>query len=453
MKKRLSAALLALVLFLAGCSVLDGPGKEKPEPTNQPEAASVGNVQLESPAPVSNDSEGTVIAPARNREEMEPVYTDAIYVQDLSSATGHAFYPNRVYAFSNEYRYAFATSLSEEELLAEIEAYVDLLAAQPDFELVRPFGGAGNGYDDIYFACLNYTGTQARMKGDKTCWYWDDRVVHVEVVFEGDTYGSRAYVEADGNLRYLDLGLRTPNGAERLSSEQISGERVGDAYYLDQGVYFNAGDKKLSAASGKAGLLIDGKSCTANARFYTDHGRDYIVISGHQHGEEIKLMLSEDSAFTGDVYGLDALRQNEGTFTTPCIRVSCDNDNFRADASARPDREITEATVRILRWDKSGQGDTVLYFHMRAEVYGIMHEYEGLAAGAWEVEETAPSGSGSELDKKDCRACGGSGNCRTCGGSGRVLNSMAGTGKWLEQDCTSCGGSGDCRDCHGSGKR
>ncbi len=451
MKKFLCIALLALVIFQGGCSAPDGPGNEKPESTNQPGVASTGDVQLESPASSSDDIEGTMIAPARSREELEPVYTDAIYVQDLSSATGHAFYPDRVYSFTNEYRYAFDPSLSEEELLVEIEAYVDLLAARPDFELVRPFGSAGNGYDDLYFACLNYTGTRARMKGDKSCWYWDDRVIHVEVVFEGSAYSSHAYVDVDYNLRYLDLGLRTPNGAERLSSEQISGDRVGDAYYLDQGVYYNAGDKKLSAASGGAGLLIDGESCTANARFYTDYGRDYIVISGHRRGEDIKLMFSEDETLTGDVYGLDDLRQNEESFTTPCIRVSCDNDNFRADASARPDREITEATVRILRWDKSGQGDTILYFHMRAEVYGIVHEYECLAAGAWEVEETPPSGSG--LDKEDCRACGGSGNCRTCGGSGRVMNSMAGTGKWIEQDCTSCGGSGDCRDCHGSGER
>lgn len=449
MKKRFCAVLLVLVLFLGGCSALNG--HNEPKSTNQPMPVPSENALLDGPALASDHGKGTMIAPARSKEDMEPVYTDAVYIQDLSSATGHIFCPDRVYSFSNEYRYSFDPSLSEEELLAEMEAYVDLLAAQPDFEVIRPFGSAGGGYDDIYFACLNYTGTQARMEEDKTCWYWDDRVIHIEVLFEGDTYGSCAYVEADDNLRYLDLGLRTPDGAERLSSGQISGERVGDAYYLNQGVYYNASDRKLSASSGEAGLLIDGKSCTANAGLYTDYGRDYIVISGHQQDEEIKLMLSEDSALTGEVYGLDALRQNEGSFTTPCIRVSCDNDNFRADASARPDREITEATVRILHWDKSRQNDTVIYFHMRAEVYGIVHEYEGLAAGTWEGAEAKPSGP--VLDKKDCLACGGSGNCHTCGGSGRVKNSMAGTGKWVEQDCTSCGGSGDCRDCHGSGKR
>ena len=405
--------------------------------------------------PASNYTSGTLVAPARTKADMEPKHADGAYVQDLASATGFTFWRNSSSSSGNIYGYDCDYDLSDEAVLDAVEDYVDLLASQPDFELVHPFSEDDTGA--FYFAYLNYTGSAARMKGDLDAMFWDDRTVHVEVYVSlpsGYYTSWDIMVSLDGNLKYEDLGLRTSAGSE-LSPWQISGDRVGDAYYLDKGTYYNSSDKKLSTTSGKAALLIDGKSYTAQAEFKTG-SKDSITLSGYYRSDEITISLPEDWTVTGDVYGLDELRygrkeSRDGAY----LRVDYDNGDQWANPLADPDQQVTEATVRVLRWDKSGSGDTVLYFHMKAEIQGKTYDIEGLAAALWTDPDARPSGSSSSsvLDKEDCSACRGSGRCRNCGGTGRVRNSMAGTGKWIEQDCTSCGGSGDCRDCHGTGKR
>jgi len=405
--------------------------------------------------PSSKYTTGTQIAPALSKANMEPSY-DSATVQKLDAATGFLLYRSNASSSSNIYGYDCDYDLSDQEVLDQVAAYVDLLAAQPDFELVRPFGVGDSG--STYFAYLNYTGSAARMKGDLQAMFWDDRTVHVEVYVSlpAGYYTSREIsVALDGNLKYEDLGLRTPTGAEVLSPWQISGDRAGDAYYLSGGTYYNASDKALSTTSGKAALLIDGKSYTAEVKFQTAR-KDKMTLSGYYRSDEITISLPEDWAVTGDVYGLDELRygrkeSRDGAY----LRIDYDNGNQWANPLADPDQQVTEATVRVLRWDKSGAGDAVLYFHMKAELQGKTYDIEGLAAAPWTDPNARPSGSGSGsvLDKKDCSACRGSGRCSRCGGSGRVRNSMAGTGKWIEQNCTSCGGSGRCRDCNGTGEK
>jgi len=413
------------------------------------------SAQVRNVLPASNYKNGTLIAPARTKADMEPTY-DSATVQKLDAATGFTFWRNSSSSSGNIYGYDCDYDLSDEVVLEAVEDYVDLLAAQPDFELVHPFSEDDTGA--FYFAYLNYTGSKARMKGDLDAMFWDDRTVHVEIYVSlpvGYRTSWEVMVSLDGNLKYADLGLRTSQGAEVLSPWQISGDRAGDAYYLDKGTYYNSSDKKLSTASGKAALLIDGKSCTAQAEFKTDT-KDRITLSGYYRSDEITISLPEDWTVTGDVYGLDELRygrkeSRDGAY----LRVDYGNGDQWADPLADPDQQVTEATVRVLRWDKSGSGDTVLYFHMKAEIQGKTYDIEGLAAAPWTDPDARPSGSGSSsvLDKEDCSACRGSGRCRNCGGTGRVRNPMAGTGKWLEQDCRSCSGSGDCRVCHGTGKQ
>jgi len=430
--------------------------------------------------PAAHYTSGTQIAPARTKADMEPQYTDGAYIQDLGSATGFTIYRDNTSSIGNIYGYICDYDLSDEEVLDEVEAYVDLLAAQPDLELVRPFGEDDTGA--FYFAYLNYTGDQARMKGNLDAWLWDDRTAHVEVYVSlpvGYRTSWEVMVSLDENLKYADLGLRTPQGAALLSPYQISGSRVGDAYYLDGGVYYNSGDKALSTLSGYASLLIDGQSHAATANFQTEL-KDKITLSGFDGTDSIELSFAADEPpVTGDVYGLDELRYEPRDSTWgPYLCLDYGDYEF-ATPVADGERQVTEATVRVLRWDKSGSGDTVVYFHFLADISGVTREYEGLAAVPWTNLNTSfgigsgsgsssGSGSGTSLPSRPggvtCSVCGGDGKreCGSCGGKGyferrKSTPNYSGSGPkyyTVKETCGACRGTGEktCTYCGGDGK-
>ncbi len=407
---------------------------------------------------------GIQIAGAVSRASAEPGYDTAsrqgVYLPDLAAASGYLLSAegdpnNREDCYVN---YAADFDADRGEIRTAMEEYCALLSSLPYLEVAQPLTTEW-GYTSMGW---NYTGTGSVVKGRGSS-FSTEEPCDVNFYMEEDGWEVHFWI-AEG-LQVVDTGDRLSMGGN-ASAEKVYGERACDAYYYDQGVYYNSSDRKLSAASGRAALLVNGQSCTGTVDFHTESNGeawavDKFTITGFHRSDWIEIAFPMNRAQTGDIFTAKSFqRYDEYPYSTTNIKdlwafaVSSANGSDFVMPMANADNLYDGITVRVLRWDKTG--DTVLYFYGKLLLDHQSYQVEGLLAAPNRVageEQGSGSSSGSVLDKEDCSACRGSGRCRACGGTGRVRNPMAGTGKWLEQDCTRCSGTGRCRDCYGTGKR
>ena len=283
----------------------------------------------------------------------------------------------------------------------------------------------------------------------------------------------------------------------------ISGPRATQAYVLEAGAYANAGDGRLSVASGREGemklsnllgaayrvsagqctILVDGtevRSYSAAMFGESGEGWDRFLIEG----DDVQIKLPYGELETGDVYTLsDFTASGTASFQ---LDFEFDYKVFTLDETV-----AESLTFRALRFDRSGKTESLLYFYGEFDQNGEVYTVEGLAALPFDKELTdekwdsgssaIPSGGNipsiPSSGDDDCYVCGGTGRieCPDCGGSGKeVCSSCRGSGGryvtdfssplydgvgsdgrdkvWKE--CTSCWGDGedDCSRCYGRGE-
>lgn len=461
MKKKYAPApalLLTLALGLSGCVPSDGADKPA---TAAPVSPPAVTATAPAPAPTAGPASTAVqIASALDRAAVQPSYDlsspDSVYVPDLGACTGHRLWLKSVQDYGSScYRsYQIPEDMDREELYAVLAEYVELLDGLANFQTELPFGrsplydgtygegivlytGSGSVEDNAWTLGGDVRGVELRVNDG-----WDHVMLH---------YGS--------GLKFADAGARL-SGVD-APADKAAGPRFADAYCLDGGVYYNAGDQVLSVKAGECAVLMNGTLYAGSAAYPRKSGgsRDEFGFTGFYRDWFVQIALPKDRPMAGDIYTIDDfLRAGEdGAWndTEYAFGVGyggstgSGNGEYAMPYASVGGNDLTAVTVRVLSWDKSG--DTVLYFYAEGVVDGEAVQVEGLAAANW-AEPEKPASSGSSGDK-ECPACGGSGRCRTCGGSGEVSKPLIGTGRWENVRCTSCGGSGSCRDCGGDGRK
>jgi len=287
-----------------------------------------------------------------------------------------------------------------------------------------------------------------------------------------------------------DLGLR--ENAD-MQQQTINGEYARDAFLFRNGKYYNSSDGKLSVKSGviketlytytkpfassfygfygydgQCSLIINGgeaKSYDALISDYEDFNSDDtdMIFVSKQDGSKLLGITWKHKAFeVGKIYDLADFNAN-----------SYNSFDFNYDYNEFDENNALCLTVRPLWIDRTGAGESVVYFYGKFQNDdGEIYTVEGLLAAPFCLEETSEKYSGESSGKKsgssgifgsnspfipnhsklNCLTCGGDGDCNTCNGYGKVKR-YAGAGDYVTASCTSCYGSGNCRTCGGSGKR
>lgn len=402
----------------------------------------------------ASSAQGTLVSGTVDRGSCQPSYDtsspSSAYIPDLGAATGNLLYRIKTGIYVTSLHYSWPGTLSKDEMLSALEAYVELLDSLPNFEVIQPFGlYKYTAKVNYYEAVVRYTGT-AKMNNDLNS-VVQSLDCNLYILYS-DSWNSVEF-HCDGKLQPVDTGHRI-SGAGPLSTQKAVGTRLSDAYYRTaNGAYYNSSDGKLSARAGECAILVNGTDrYTGTVDFYSSSSIDELRVTGYWRDDEVAINFPKDRPMTGDVYTIDEFRQlaGEGRWRVPTHETAMmlTHEGVQGYPKTGPDSAVDALTVRILNWDKNG--DTVLYFYAEATLNGQPYQIEGLAVANWrDADRSSSSSSGGD---QDCLTCRGTGRCTTCGGSGTVLNWMPGTLKYVEQTCTGCGGSGSCRDCGGSGR-
>ncbi len=443
-----------------------------------PEAQALLHAGSQSALPGSE----TLIAPEISREPAETGDdTDSlsgVSIPDLAAVSGYLLAadgdPNR--RESNYVVYQADFDVDRAKVRTVVEEYCDLLSSLPYLEVAQPLTTEW-GYTSMGW---NYTGSGAVRTGEGSS-FATETPCDIDFYMEEDGREVSFWI-ADG-IQVSDMGdqLSTGTGA---STGRINGDRACDAYYYNGGVYYNSSDRRLSTSSGKAALLVNGTPCTGAVDFHTESsGEDWAVdkftISGFRRSDWVELAFPMDHAQAGDMFTIrDFQRYDEYPYATTnmvetwAFAVSSANGSDFVMPMATADNLYDAVTVRVLRWDKTG--DTVIYFYGKLLLDNQSYQIEGLLAAPNRVageEQSSGSGDGTSWTPTPttpggirCGVCGGSGEreCGSCSGRGyferrESTPNYSGSGPkyyTVKETCGACRGTGKkpCTACGGDGK-
>jgi len=313
------------------------------------------------------------------------------------------------------------------------------LAELPYFTVVKPLT-CEFGY--IYSGALAYVGN-GKVTAVQDDFYCSEPFAFA---FYMNTEKREVATQYGNGLQILDTGHRLACGAD-YTTQKIFGDRVGDAYYYQDGVYYNGSDRALMAKSGECAVLLNGETCVGITDSYMGVRN---CVEGFHRSDWIEIFLRENYPMDEDIYTMEDLLQYKTnpyvTTTTDDMTVFSLSDKgaYSDFVQPLPSREskYRGVTVRVLQWDM--EGDIVLYFYGDINMTGAPYEIEGLYVAKPRMEEESAENSGD--GSRSCPACF-NGDCSNCNGSGYVYSSFADT----TLDCSLCTG-GRCSRCGGSGR-
>lgn len=240
--------------------------------------------------------------------------------------------------------------------------------------------------------------------------------------------------------------------AKPLSSKSGSGSAYAGLYKLSDGS-FETSDGKLKTKLGKAMVLRDGTSMTAEAEYDADPSHDErLMVDNFYRNESLYFSVPYSDIMTGDIYLHDDLKSDEETKQS----YNWDPEGFYAglafaaihgDGWKYPlykNSEYEDLTVRVMYYKK----DVEAVFYIYAKFKSSPYEIEALcAADLSSVGNNTQSSGGNNVGEGDidfsCNRCGGSGDCPTCGGSGYEYK-RGSDGIQIKTGCGTCYGSGEC---------
>lgn len=347
-----------------------------------------------------------------------------------------------------------------EESFAALQAYVELLCSEYEFEpAAEPYIHTVK--STFFDFCLNYTGPEAPAAHTQSGAYSGtpcDLTIY-GTIERGDLEGAIWY---DSSLTGLDGGYRF--GQEAVDTAPV-GQSALAGLWRNADCSFSTTDGRLAAAPGQAMLLWDGEAAEGSARFLLDADQErQEVILEDEDAPLVRFYLPLSCEIsTGRTFGQEQFIVESGYAVDAGGRFDA-QPNYTWPSMFAVRREegwlvpvlgmgggMKRLDLRVMYAD----GETAVFYACAA--FDTSPEtLELLAAVALTGEGTRPTpapqqaggGSGS------CSACGGSGRCTSCGGTGRVGNPLAGTGEWVEQTCLACrpAGSGNCPFCGGDGR-
>lgn len=387
---KLTAYALALCLLLCACG---SPQEEnlQTDPTQQ----------MESAAPVLISGE---LDPA----DCEPERSVKTF-QDIA-----AFLGIRIDVWQETYR---ELNMAEVESAA-VAQYIRLLTDEFHYEIVGasnfvpeaqdPFTGTGP-WEVLLGLTTVDTGreTKGRIDSDVSC----------DIRLHCDAKGKMTMVFAD-LFHTEDYGFRWSEGEENRFNE-LYGQRVLDAYYLENGRYRNGSDGALSVEAGTHGeamILINGKEVlySTDAAIYAESYAGYacddymIKIRDFVDGVEKEYIEITVPKFLtgGEIYTLsDALAWMGDSPIS--IAAAFDENGYALSYGIPKPRNATNAcTLRVLQWDEV---ECVVYLSMdliyelepmTIEVLAAVPAYGSLQEDSFKTDEAVELKAGEKLELK-----------------------------------------------------
>lgn len=363
------------------------------------------------------------------------------------------------------------------------EAYMEMLKEYYGFEIL--YENLGYVYNTWYFIHPD----SDKETGD----YGKGYDVMVRHYYDATTSTTKDWLDVSLDSErfcFGDLGLRANSDKQQ---EAINGDYARDAFLFRKGKYYNSSDEKLSVKAGVAKETLYTYTRPFASSFYGFYGKDglaSLIINGEKAKEYSALISDYEDFNSDDTDMIFVSKQDDSKLLSITWKhkefevgkiydladfnaSSFNRFEFNYDYNEFDENDALCLTVRPLWIDRTGQGESVVYFYGEFENDdGDVYTVEGLLAAPFCLEETSEkynsktSGGGSgysgvpdanspyipDHSKLDCLTCGGDGDCNTCGGYGKV-DRYAGAGDYVTASCNSCYGSGNCRTCGGSGKR
>ncbi len=408
MKKLLTLVLVAaLCLSLCACGEkTDAPVQTAaPGVTDAPEQSGDPMVTVQ-PTP----EPAVLIAAEQDPADCEPERSVKSF-QDIAS-----FFGKRIDEWKETYRKLQVT----EEDDAAIAEYVRLLIDEFDYEVVSSYNfdpdaenpfheGEADGRWEVLLG-LSTVDTGRETTG---------RIMHAA---RGDI---RLHCDEKGNLTLVftdlfhteDFGYRW-SGSEGDRFNEVYGQRALDAYYLENGRYYNGSDGVLSVEAGTHGeavILVNGEEVLYSTdaavcvEAYADYPRDdyEIRIFDFLDGTESEMIeVAIHKALSGgEVYTLsDALGW---LCDSPIYVCMCRfGDNGGVSSLTRPTGRaaMNACTVRVLQWDEV---ECVVYMAMdivyelepmTVEILAAMPAYGSLWGETFKKEEAVTLKVGESLE-------------------------------------------------------
>ncbi len=360
-------------------------------------------------------------------------------------------------------------------------AYMNLLTEHYGFELIAEYPNYV--YNTYYFVHPD--------SNKETDAYGNGYDVWVRHYYDASTSTVNDWltVKIDTDLFcFADEGLRYNESLER---EVINGEYARDAFLFKNGKYYNSSDKALSVTAGVKKETLYTYTKPFASKFYGFYGYDgscALIINGGRV-KEYDGLISDYEDFDSDNTDMIFVSKDDGsklvgiTWKHKAFEVgrvydladflesSFSEFYFNYDYNEFDENDAICLTVRPLWIDRTGAGESVVYFYGEfANSDGEIYTVEGLLAAPFNLEEnsekyTSGSSGGSsypgvpdagdpyipDFAKQDCLTCGGDGDCNSCNGYGTIERYSPGGS--VTSNCPYCYGSGNCRTCGGSGKR
>lgn len=363
----------------------------------------------------------TGMATGEETETAEPVLiSDALDVtsanpkrsvktfQDIASFLGR-----RIEKWSEVYR---NVPLTEGDSDAVVE-YVNLLVNEFGYEIVGtyhfdavaadPFDGAF--LDGTWEICLGLATVDTGREEDGQV---------VDAACDIDLYCKNGELKMwfTDLFHTEDFGYRW-SGSEDDRMNEICGQRVLDAYYLENGRYRNGSDGALSVESGTHGeaiILVNGEEvlystdAAVHNEMYTDYDCDDYVIEIYDFIDGVEKECIEvtvpKTLMGGEVFTLSDGLGRRGDSPIWAIYSPGDGEVVRSSDTPTPRAAMNTCTVRILQWNDT---ECVVYIAMdivtelepmTLEVLAAMPAYGSLWGDTFKESEAVDLKVGDSLE-------------------------------------------------------
>lgn len=383
MKNIVAFLLVVLTVGLTACG--------EPKPTTSSE-----------PVLISSQLDPSACEPARNIKSF----------QDIAS-----FFGRRIDDWQETYRKLEVTEEDE----SAIVAYIHLLIDEFDYEIVSAYNFDINAEDPF-----KQTATDDR---------WEV-LLGLRTVDTGRETAGRIVTDARGDIRLHctskgvltvvftdlfyteDFGFRW-SGSQRDRFNEVYGQRVRDAYYLENGRYYNSSDRALSVEAGTHGeavIIINGKEVLYSTdagvgnETYADYPCDdyrigiYDFMDGVD-SEYIQITVPK-TLMGGEIYTLsDALAWMGNSPIS--VYAQLEGNGWASSYGNPTARNATHAcTLRVLQWNET---ECVVYLSMdityelepmTIEVLAAMPAYGSLRGETFKETEAITLKVGDSLELK-----------------------------------------------------
>ncbi|MGN1116068.1 MAG: hypothetical protein ACI4TH_05845, partial [Candidatus Ornithomonoglobus sp.] len=228
---------------------------------------------------------------------------------------------------------------------------------------------------------------------------------------------------------------------------------------------FETSDGRLRTQIGKAMVIRDGESMSADAEYVIKKDKkEELIVDNFYRDEVLYFSVPYRRIMSGDLYKHENLKDDsnktnqrynwgpQGFNTGTEVFAAVHNGTWIYPLYANSSYE--DLTVRVMYYER----DVAAVFYIYAEFTTSPYEIEALCAvdlSTAEKAEEEPSGGGSSdgglMLGITCHSCGGSGRCSECGGSGHIYR-RGSEGARIKTGCDRCYGSGKCNTCGGDGE-